>query len=67
MGGENPPGDLPGGAYVDRGDADVWVLRRPDGSVIARFWADAADEREIYREALEDSRRPPGTPGAGEE
>ena len=45
---------LPAGYWVER-DADILVLRRPDGSIVAAFSARGADPNEIERAAREDT------------
>ncbi len=45
---------LPAGYWIER-DADVLVLHRPDGSVVATFSARGADLNEIGRVAREDA------------
>jgi hypothetical protein len=42
---------LPSGYSLDRSDPDVWVLRCPDGTAIARFSAQGATAESIEREA----------------
>ena len=47
--------DLPEGYRLDLlGDPDAPALRRPDGTVVARFAAGGAAREAILREALED-------------
>jgi hypothetical protein len=47
--------DLPEGYRLDLlGDPDVPALRRPDGTVVARFAAGGATRGAIEREALDD-------------
>ena len=45
--------DLPPG-YTLRGDPDLLVLLRPDGSVVAAFSAGGADPMEVIAAAWED-------------
>ncbi len=45
---------LPPGYRLER-DADVFVLRRRDGSMVAAFSAQGADPAEVFAEAWEDS------------
>jgi hypothetical protein len=52
---------LPPGYRLDRSDPDVWVLRRPEGWVVARFSAQGATKVAIEDIAWEDYG------GAGEE
>ncbi len=47
---------LPAGYWVER-DADVLVLHRLDGSVVAAFSARGVDPTEIQRVAREDAER----------
>ena len=50
------PSNLPAGYYLDLvGDPDVIVLRREDGSIVARFLP-SVDPQEIRRAAEEDLR-----------
>ena len=54
---EQTPGtfDLPEGYRLDLlGDPDVPALRRPDGTVVARFAARGLCREAVEREALED-------------
>ena len=44
---------LPAGYWLED-DADILLLHRPDGSVVAAFSATGADPNEIEREARED-------------
>ena len=47
--------DLPEGYRLDLlGDPDAPALRRPDGTVVARFAAGGATREAIEREALDD-------------
>ena len=47
--------DLPEGYRLDLlGDSHVPALRRPDGTVVARFAAGGATRETIQREALDD-------------
>jgi len=65
---EETPGtfDLPDGYRLDLlGDPDAPALRRPDGTVVARFAARGLRREAIEREALEDlmgASRGQGTP-----
>jgi hypothetical protein len=52
---------LPLGYWLDRGDPDVWALRRPDGWVVAHFSARGATKEAIEQTAREDYE------GCGEE
>ena len=45
--------DLPPGYWVER-DADLLVLRRPDGSIVATFSAGGFDPLEVRVAAWED-------------
>jgi len=59
------PPKLPDGYRLDlAGDPDAPALRRPDGTVVARFSARGMTHEVIEREALEDllgtSRKPGG-------
>jgi hypothetical protein len=45
---------LPPGYRLDRSDADVWTLRRPEGWVVAHFSARSATEEAIEQTAWED-------------
>ena len=47
---------LPDGYWIER-DADVLVLHRPDGSIVATFSAGGADLNEIERVAREDAEQ----------
>ena len=56
---------LPEGFHLDlAGDPDAPALRRPDGTVVARFGARGMTHEAVEREALEDllhtSRKPGG-------
>lgn len=42
---------LPGGYRLDRTDPDLWTLIGPEGQIVARFIAGAADPGEIERAA----------------
>lgn len=44
---------LPPGYRVDRGDPDVWALRRPEGWVVAYFSARGATREAIEQMAWE--------------
>ncbi len=48
------PIHLPSGYWLER-DADILILRRPDGSFVAAFSARGAKPSEIERAAEEDS------------
>ena len=48
------PLHLPAGYWLER-DADLLVLRRPDGSTVATFSARGAERSEIERAAREDA------------
>jgi hypothetical protein len=52
---------LPLGYWLDRGDPDVWTLRRPRGWVVAHFSARGATKESIEEAAWKDHE------GAGEE
>jgi len=52
---------LPSGYRLDRSDADVWTLRRPEGWVAAYFSARGATRDAIEQTAREDYE------GCGEE
>ncbi len=52
---------LPPGYRLDRSDPDVWVLRRPEGWVVAYFSAQGVTKKAIGQAAWEDYE------GAGEE
>ena len=59
------PPKLPEGYRLDlSGDPDVPALRRPDGTVVARFAVRGMTHEAVEREALEDllhmSRKPEG-------
>jgi hypothetical protein len=56
---------LPPGYYVDK-DADLLVLRRHDGSVVAVFSARGVAKEFIERAAWEDYGEPLPDPGEGE-
>jgi hypothetical protein len=45
---------LPPGYRLDRGDPDVWTLRRPKGWVVAQFSARGATREAIEEAAWED-------------
>jgi hypothetical protein len=47
-------GDLPPGYSLSEGDADVLLLLRPCGSVVAAFSAQGADPLEVIAAAWED-------------
>ncbi len=66
MGGTHGPPKLPEGYRLDlAGDPDAPALRRPDGSVAARFSAGGMTREAVEREALEDLlRAKPGGSGA---
>jgi hypothetical protein len=58
MGGTRRPRKLPEGYRLDLvGDPDAPALRRPDGSVVARFCAGGMTHAAVEREALEDLLR----------
>jgi hypothetical protein len=48
---------LPSGYRLDRGDADVWALRRPEGWVGAYFSARVVTKEAIVEPAWEDYER----------
>jgi hypothetical protein len=52
MGPEEPR--LPPGYWLDRSDADVWTLRRPEGWAVAHFPARGATREVIEQTAWED-------------
>ncbi len=52
MGSEEPR--LPPGYRLDRSDPDVWILRRPEGWVVAYFSARGAT-KEVMEQAAERS------------
>jgi hypothetical protein len=52
---------LPPGYRLDRSDADVWTLRRPEGWVVMYFSAQGATREAIEQAAWEDYE------GSGEE
>jgi hypothetical protein len=52
---------LPPGYRLDRSDPDVWVLRRPEGWVVAYFSARSATREAIEQAAWDDYK------GGGEE
>ncbi len=65
MGGTYGPSELPEGYRLDLADdPDAPALRRPDGSVVARFSTEGMTHEAVEREALEDllrtSREPLG-------
>ena len=65
MGTTHRPPKLPEGYRLDlAGDPDAPALRRPDGTVVARFGARGMTNEALEREALEDllatSRKPGG-------
>jgi hypothetical protein len=45
---------LPPGYRLDSSDPDVWVLRRPEGRVVAHFSARGATKEGIEQTARED-------------
>jgi hypothetical protein len=45
---------LPPGYRLDRSDPDVWVLRRPEGWMVAHFSAQGATREAIEQTAWED-------------
>jgi hypothetical protein len=49
-----PP--LPPGYPLDRSDPDVWVLRRPEGWVVAYFSARGVTKEAIEQTAWEDHK-----------
>jgi hypothetical protein len=53
IGGTGAPREprLPSGYSLDSSDPDVWVLRCPDGTAVARFSAQGATAEAIEREA----------------
>jgi hypothetical protein len=58
MGGTRRPRKLPEGYRLDLvGDPDAPALRRPDGSVVARFCAGGMTQEAVEREAREDLLR----------
>ncbi len=58
MGGTRRPRKLPERYRLDLvGDPDAPALRRPDGSVVARFCAGGMTHEAVEREALEDLLR----------
>ena len=58
MGGTRRPRKLPEGYRLDLvGDPDAPALRRPDGSVVARFCAGGMTHAAVEREALKDLLR----------
>ncbi len=58
MGGAWRPSKLPEGYRLDpAGDPDAPALRRPDGSVVARFSTRGLTHEAVEREALEDLLR----------
>ena len=58
MGGTRGPRKLPAGYRLDLAeDPDAPALRRPDGSVAARFSAGGMTHEAVEREALEDLLR----------
>jgi hypothetical protein len=44
---------LPPGYRLDRGDPDVWTLRRPEGWVVAHFSARGATKEAIEEAACD--------------
>jgi hypothetical protein len=48
---------LPPGYYLDRSDPEVLVLRRGEGSVVARFSAPGYLAESVEQEAWEDHRQ----------
>ncbi len=50
------PIHLPSGYWLER-DADVLILRRPDGSFVAAFSARGAEPSKIERAAAEDRQQ----------
>jgi hypothetical protein len=60
------PPKLPEGYRLDlSADPDAPALRRPDGTVVARFGAKGTTGEAIEREALEDLLRTSRKPGGG--
>jgi hypothetical protein len=58
MGGTQRPPKLPEGYRLDlSGDPDAPALRRPDGSVAARFSTGGMTQEAVEREALKDLLR----------
>ncbi len=58
MGATHGPPKLPEGYRLDlSGDPDAPALRRPDGTLVARFAPSGATHEVIQREALEDLLR----------
>jgi hypothetical protein len=47
---------LPPGYRLDRSDPDVWMLRQPEGWVVAYFSAQGATREAIEEAAWEDYR-----------
>jgi hypothetical protein len=61
------PPKLPEGYRLDvSGDPDAPALRRPDGTVVARFGARGLTHEALEREALEDLLHTSRKPGVGE-
>jgi hypothetical protein len=52
---------LPPGYWLDRGDPDIWSLRRSEGWIVAHFSAQGATRKAIEQTAWEDHE------GSGEE
>ena len=50
------PIQLPPGYWLER-DADILILRRPDGSIVAAFSARGAEPSEVERAAAEDRQQ----------
>jgi hypothetical protein len=48
---------LPPGYRLDTSDAASWVLRRPDGTAVARFGAWAASKEAVERVARDDHKK----------
>ena len=54
---ESSGGRLPPGYRLDTYDAASWVLRRPDGTAVARFGVWGASRGGIERAACNDHKR----------
>ena len=67
MGETHRPPKLPEGYCLDlAGDPDAPALRRPDGTVVARFGARGITDEALEREALEDLLGTSDKPGGRE-